>query len=314
MINRRKATLASCRAATTSSDSAVPGEVGSSSFPGAKHMHSSGSPLHAVQPRRREVLIGGLVTLFVLLAAAGSGAQSTPCKQALSLTDLTRLLEAGVADQRMQQLVTECGVSFVVDGSAERRLHAAGASKAVIALAGVKTQAADTAAASGHATGTTGAEWLEVVRDESSIERKVMEYLKARGMKVFSNDKSDDLMVFLSFSADESTPEFDIAIDTSESARASSERVLQVSLLSKQLVSQSRRDEVLRAINAHHRSYWAGRFALDGEDEIVGQWSINIPGAAYPVHVELVRDAVLRLVQSWGELHKTVKPLVARAR
>lgn len=278
-------------------------------------------------------------TACALLAAAGPAvAQPSRCEAPLDLDRLVSLLEARTGDARLQEMVTDCGVTFQVDDEAERRLRRAGASRAVIAhvrlaATGTRSQgarpaesaarpsepatgagepAAAPAASSAPATG--GPDWLEATRDESSLERKVMAYLKARGMNPYPNDKPDDLRVFLSYTDDDQSPAYDVAVDTLSSSRDGGERVVQINLYSRQLIDPAKLDEVLRVLNVHHQKRWSGVFYIDTDNEVVAQWNVNIPGAGFPVHAELVRDAVQRLGITWLQLYPELKEFVAGKR
>lgn len=268
----------------------------------------------------RPVLVSAAFASLLLIDAGLVSAQQPRCEKPLGLDDLTSLLEARVSDARVQQLVTDCGVTFQVDEAAERRLRKAGGSKAVVALArlaagrGAAAASPTPAAPASVSPVTAGADWLEAARDESSLEHRIMGYLKSKGLSTYTNDKPEDLRVWVSYAAGEGTPAYDISIDTLSSARDGTERVVQISLFTRQIIDASRWDEVARHLNEHHRTHWSGTFHIDADNEIVGQWHINIPGAGYPVHTELVYDAVQRLGFSWTPLYKEIAAMLDHAR
>jgi hypothetical protein len=85
----------------------------------------------------RVLLFMATILVFFLL---GLQAQQAPinCKGPLTEEQLIGLLAAKVDDARVQAIVTQCGVGFRLTLEVERRLHAAGASDAVIAVAGAR--------------------------------------------------------------------------------------------------------------------------------------------------------------------------------
>jgi hypothetical protein len=270
--------------------------------------------------RIRRAVVTAVCAGAWLLGVAPAVAQQPRCEKPLALDDLAGLLEARTGDARVQQMVTDCGVSFPMDDAAERRLRKAGASKAVLALArlaatgrGAAAGPSTTPASPSPAPVTSGAAWLEVARDESSLERRIQDYLKAKGLAADTNEKSEDLRLWLAYAAGEA-PAYDLAIDTLSSARDGTERVVQINLFSKQIIDASRYDEVLRRLNEYHRLHWHGTFHVDRDNEIVGQWHLNIPGAGYPLHLELVYDAVQRLTMAWPALYKELAPMIDHAR
>jgi TonB family protein len=82
----------------------------------------------------RVLLFMAMILVFPLSALQ---AQQAPinCKGPLSQEQLIGLLKAKVDDVRVQAIVKQCGVGFLLTADTERRLRAAGASDAVIAVA-----------------------------------------------------------------------------------------------------------------------------------------------------------------------------------
>ena len=73
-------------------------------------------------------IIKGVVLTLVLLAAASG---QVPCPTGpLSEEQLTTLVKGKVAEVRVRQFIASCGLKFVADGGAVRRLKAAGATTA----------------------------------------------------------------------------------------------------------------------------------------------------------------------------------------
>lgn len=292
---------------------------------------------HAIlRGRLRRALIAAGCFVALLLAAPAAPAQQARCDKPLGLDDLVSLLETRVSDTRVQQMITDCGITFAVDDATEKRIRKAGGSRAVVALARLAATRRGPAAADAPTEGavprqaarpsgapplpgasapaSADADWVEVARDESSLERRVRDYLEAKGMALSTNDKPDDLLLYLSFADEEGTPAYDVSIDTLSSARDDSERAIRVSLFSRQIIDTERLDEVLRLINQHHGLHWPGMFRVDGDAEVVAEWYVNIPGAGYRVHLEQVRDTIQRLGLSWSALHKEVRPLIVKTR
>lgn len=94
-------------------------------------------------------------------------------------------------------------------------------------------------------------------------------------------------------------------IDTAPSSADGSELAMQLRVDSLQRVAPSQRAAALARINAHHVDNWAGTFMIDGQGALIGQWTLNLPGA--PLQAIFVKDALERLAQSWIELHSDLQ-------
>ncbi len=67
--------------------------------------------------------------------------------------------------------------------------------------------------------------------------------------------------------------------------------------------------DFLDFINTHHTKYWAPQsLNIDDDGDLRFDWSINIPGAEYPVHAEQVADAISRTL---SELRNHILPQMA---
>ena len=77
-------------------------------------------------------LVLAMVLNYQKPAPAPKPEEARVCTKPLSESDLTELLEAGVVDQRLQQLVNTCGVAFQSSTEQAKRFQALGASSDLI--------------------------------------------------------------------------------------------------------------------------------------------------------------------------------------
>lgn len=89
-------------------------------------------------------------------------------------------------------------------------------------------------------------------------------------------------------------------IDSAPSSADGSEMAMQIRVDSLHRVAPAQRDAALARINAHHADNWAGTFVIDAQGSLIGQWTLNLPGA--PLQAIFVKDALERLARSWVEL------------
>ena len=75
-----------------------------------------------------------MVLLFCHVNCLSAQQLPVPCKRPLTEDQLNRLLTSGVADVRIQALVSQCGIDFQVTSDVDQRLRTAGASGAVLQL------------------------------------------------------------------------------------------------------------------------------------------------------------------------------------
>lgn len=93
-------------------------------------------------------------------------------------------------------------------------------------------------------------------------------------------------------------------IGSAASAQDRSEVAIQIRIDPSVIVSKTQQSRVLAEINAHHQRNWAGTFFVDPDHSLLGQWTFNLPGR--PLNAAFVRDAVLRLEESWAELNRAL--------
>ena len=62
------------------------------------------------------------------------------------------------------------------------------------------------------------------------------------------------------------------------------------------------RAPVLEMINTFSQEFWAPpKIYLDDDGDIRFEWFINVPSEDAPVHLELVRDAIVRIGLNWED-------------
>lgn len=96
-----------------------------------------------------------------------------------------------------------------------------------------------------------------------------------------------------------------LLVDSAPSAKDGSEVAVQIRIDARRRIRQSDHPRVLEAINIHHNQNWAGTFFVDPSGALLGQWTLNLPDRA--LDLAFIRDAVLRLVTSWEELHAALE-------
>jgi hypothetical protein len=83
---------------------------------------------------RTQLLFAGVILVFSVISAKAQQAPIT-CNGLLSEEQVRQLLTAGVADVRVREFVSKCGVDFPPTPTTENRLRKAGASDSLIKLA-----------------------------------------------------------------------------------------------------------------------------------------------------------------------------------
>lgn len=147
-------------------------------------------------------------------------------------------------------------------------------------------------------------ELLYPVGDESSLESSLRDYLQVKHQLVSElRVVEQDAVLLTSFASDQE--HWNVTVDSEPSTRDGSQRVIMVYLDGDYGVEKKDVERMREVIEKHNRSFWAGTFYLDEEDDILGKWAINIPGVG--VHPEQVADAMQRLSQSWLELLNLAK-------
>ena len=161
---------------------------------------------------------------------------------------------------------------------------------------------------------------LYPVQDESSLERKIANYIKAKSkveaVYKFFGEKNDDL--YLQYTLiPQGAPRVRLAVDTMVSGRQQgrvSERVIKVStyyVLPASAKTPEARRKILELNNTWHQKKWMpGRVFIDTDGDIAMETFVNIPGADTPVHAELIRDIILRTNSVWSEYYKQLAATV----
>src|ERR1700724_1218290 len=88
----------------------------------------------ALMKHRTQLLFAGVILVFSVISAKAQQAPIT-CNGLLSKEQVRQLLTAGVADVRVREFVSKCGVDFPLTPTTENRLRKAGASDSLIKLA-----------------------------------------------------------------------------------------------------------------------------------------------------------------------------------
>ncbi|MCK4873735.1 MAG: hypothetical protein KAS72_13515 [Phycisphaerales bacterium] len=159
------------------------------------------------------------------------------------------------------------------------------------------------------------ARWLLfAVDDESSTERTIAAYLKEKddvqgSFRLFPGDE-EDVYVTYSLSPDDA-PTIEAMVDTTVSNRTDAGIVIErriylraAHVLPDELKTAEARSRILELSNTYMRTKWApGRIYIDTDGDIALETSINIPAADVPIHVEMVRDHLLRMMNGWGDFY-----------
>ena len=151
---------------------------------------------------------------------------------------------------------------------------------------------------------------------ESSIEERIAQDFRRRGLKVSLNEVRDgDQTLVINWAGEGSQPPPKIVIDTQYSGVAPAgksdahrPRVILMMLYTGVVVPEHERSSVLRAINKHHATNWAGTFYVNPKDgEIEANWPLNIPANRARVHPDTIHDAMMRVLMSWQDLFRTIQ-------
>jgi len=168
---------------------------------------------------------------------------------------------------------------------------------------------------SGPARAEESSDWMmRPVNDESSIEKMIARYMKkvdqVEAELRFIGDSEDDLALLYQLKP-KAAPVMKCGVDTQVSGGEPghvAERVVKITcfyVLPEKFKTPAMRAKLFEAINKYHQKYWMPqRFYLDKDGDIVVDNAINIPGKEFPVHVELVRDVLLRTVSGWNGFYQ----------
>jgi hypothetical protein len=157
----------------------------------------------------------------------------------------------------------------------------------------------------------SGGPLLRVTQSDKDLEQQIGKYFsEEKGWKVdysqYGEDEND-LLLEVSFGSDEAPP-ISFLIDVVPAAKQGDQitesRVrIQAWFTTEIGPDHPKRVDWLEALNAFNAQYWMPhRTFLDGDGDLWLDSNINIPGADYPVHPELIADAVIRTAYAWETL------------
>ena len=150
-----------------------------------------------------------------------------------------------------------------------------------------------------------------VEQSEGLVEMQIDDYLrKTEGFTITIDEYDcipDDL--FLRFeNTFRDAPELSFLVDTLQSATDNddvvTERVIKITSWYILNVTPGHwaRAPVLEMINTFSQEFWAPpKIYLDDDGDIRFEWFINVPSEDAPVHLELVRDAIVRIGLNWED-------------
>jgi len=163
---------------------------------------------------------------------------------------------------------------------------------------------------------------LRVVQDEESVEKTIARYLREKdGLQAdyrFSGDDEEDLTLKYTFDL-EGTPEIPLLIDTMITGRSPEGDVTErcIKLFAFYVMpDEAKNDETLAKVLALNNQWmqekWVpGRIYVDTDGDVCLETFVNIPGAEFTVHTELVRDAALRMAGAWQEYYGRLQGILA---
>ena len=150
-----------------------------------------------------------------------------------------------------------------------------------------------------------------VEQSESLVEIQIDDYLRrTEGFDIAVNEYEsipDD--VFLRFeNSYANAPDLSFLVDTLQSASNEddvvTERVIKITswYIIKVTPDHWARAPVLEMINSYSQDFWAPpRIYLDSDGDIRFEWFINVAAEDAPVHLEQVRDAIVRIGLGWEQ-------------
>ena len=149
---------------------------------------------------------------------------------------------------------------------------------------------------------------LTVVQDESSMERRIEQFLKTRHqLTVNEKFNGDDLWLELPFKGDP-MPKYRVLIDTQplnkdDNGRVT-ERGIRVQLLTGIKVPAVRWAAMLQVINDFNRKKVFSAAYIDTDGEVILDWTLNV--MAQGLDVEYTYDMLAREDKLWRELYPLV--------
>ena len=150
-----------------------------------------------------------------------------------------------------------------------------------------------------------------VEQSESLVEIQIDDYLREKeGFEIAVNEYEsipDDIFLRFEDSYD-TAPDLSFLVDTLRSGTDDddvvTERVIKITSWYVVEVTQDHwaRAPLLEMINSYSQDFWAPpRIYLDSDGDIRFEWFINVAAADAPVHLEQVRDAIIRIGLGWEQ-------------
>ena len=150
-----------------------------------------------------------------------------------------------------------------------------------------------------------------VEQSESLVEIQIDDYLReTEGFEIAVNEYEsipDDIFLRFEDSYD-TAPDLSFLVDTLRSGTDDddivTERVIKITSWYVVEVTQDHwaRAPLLEMINSYSQDFWAPpRIYLDSDGDIRFEWFINVAAADAPVHLEQVRDAIIRIGLGWEQ-------------
>jgi hypothetical protein len=153
-------------------------------------------------------------------------------------------------------------------------------------------------------------------QDESSVETKIAAYLKEKdGTNAVMANIGDDATDLVCLYAAPTKPRLLIAVDThiagvNRQTRKVTARSVEVSghyILPDSAKTPVLRGRLLDLVNTWHQAHLApGHICLDRKGDLELTTHVIIPSPDVPIHAEVVRDSVYRMVVLWSDFYAQV--------
>lgn len=160
---------------------------------------------------------------------------------------------------------------------------------------------------------------IRVTASDSAVEKQLAGYL--RDVKEWTVDfevfpkNADDVYLSVPWTTTDDGPTMYVTVDVEPSARSKEDgsvreiRVRIFCVFKYEIdASHPQRAAALEALNTYQNDFWTPRVYLDEDGDLVLESSVNVPGEDFPIHPELVADAIDRMSGAWDGL----TPLLAK--